>query len=436
MGKSKVLIIGGTGYMGKRLVKASLAQGHETYVMQRPDTEIGVDIDKVETLISFKKQGAHLVPASFEDYKSLVEAVKLVDIVICAVSGVHIRSHSILLQLKLVEAIKEAGNVKRYIPSEFGMDAEKMKNAMEPGKVTFDDKMVVRKAIEEAGIPFTYVSANCIAAYWLGGLCQFGKILPPRDHVIIHGDGNLKGIYVNEDDIATYTIKTIDDPRTLNKTIYICPPENILSQREVVQKWEKLIGKELHKITLSKDDFLASKKALDFGQQVGLSHYHDILYEGFLTSLKIGDEDEASKLYPEVKYTTVEEYLEQYNTLTSLIRPSFSFPNHTDRQCKIFNTTPASPLLPEIASVTQTPIGRYPFPGAGGTKFSRGLTIQSIYYSDTPATNHMDLPSSEVSIHVSESKTNFLHPCSDQLLLFPDWRRRTACTVQGTQSCK
>ncbi|XP_022867661.1 uncharacterized protein LOC111387339 [Olea europaea var. sylvestris] len=84
------------------------------------------------------------------------------------------------------------------------------------------------------------------------------------------------------------------------------------------------------------------------------------------------------------------------NTLTSLIRPSFSFPNHTDRQCKIFNTTPASPLLPEIASVTQTPIGRYPFPGAGGTKFSRGLTIQSIYYSDTPATNHMDLPSSEI----------------------------------------
>ena len=27
---------------------------------------------------------------------------------------------------------------------------------MEPGRVTFDDKMVVRKAIQDAGIPFTF----------------------------------------------------------------------------------------------------------------------------------------------------------------------------------------------------------------------------------------------------------------------------------------
>ncbi|CAA2991620.1 mitogen-activated kinase kinase kinase 18-like [Olea europaea subsp. europaea] len=56
---------------------------------------------------------------------------------------------------------------------------------------------------------------------------------------------------------------------------------------------------------------------------------------------------------------------------------------------------PPSPLLLEIASVTQTPIGRYPFPGADGTKFSRGLTTHSIYYSDTLATNRMDPPSNE-----------------------------------------
>ncbi|KAI3468560.1 hypothetical protein Pfo_025223 [Paulownia fortunei] len=311
MGKSKVLIIGGTGYLGKRLVKASLAQGHETYVLSRP--EIGVDIDKVEMLISFKTQGAHLVPGSFSDYKSLVEAVKLVDVVVCAVSGVHIRSHSILLQLKLVEAIKEAGNVKRFLPSEFGTDPARMENAMEPGKVTFDEKMVVRKAIEDAGIPFTYVSANCFAGYFLGGLCQFGKILPSRESVVIHGDGNRKAIYVAEDDIATYTMKTIDDPRTLNKTLYLRPPQNILSQRQVVQKWEKLIGKELHKITLSKEDFLASMKDLDYAQQVGLSHYHDVLHEGCLTNFDIVEEvEEASQLYPEVKYTTVEEYLKRY----------------------------------------------------------------------------------------------------------------------------
>jgi len=110
MEKSKVLIVGGTGYIGKRLVKASLAQGHQTFVLNRP--EIGVDIEKVQLLLSFKEEGARLVSGSFHDHQSLVNAVKLVDVVICAISGVHIRSHQILLQLKLVEAIKEAGNVK------------------------------------------------------------------------------------------------------------------------------------------------------------------------------------------------------------------------------------------------------------------------------------------------------------------------------------
>ncbi|KAH7510866.1 hypothetical protein FEM48_ZijujUnG0077800 [Ziziphus jujuba var. spinosa] len=121
MVKSKVLVIGGTGYWG-RLVKASLAQGHETYVLHRP--EIGVDIEKFQMLLEFKMQGAHLISGSFNDHQSL-----------------------------------------RFLPSEFGTDPARMENALEPGRITFDDKMVVRKAIEEAQIPFTYVSAQLLC--WL-----------------------------------------------------------------------------------------------------------------------------------------------------------------------------------------------------------------------------------------------------------------------------
>nr|POF10574.1 bifunctional pinoresinol-lariciresinol reductase 2 [Quercus suber] len=292
MEKSKVLVIGGTGYLGKRLVKASIAEGHETYILHR--AEIGVDIDKVQMLLSFKEQGAHLVSGSFSDHQSLVKAIKLVDVVICAISGVHIRSHQILLQLKLIDAIKEAGNVKRFLPSEFGTDPARMENALEPGRVTFDDKMIVRKAIEDAQIPFTYISANCFAGYFLGGLCQ-------------------PAIYVEEDDIAMYTIKTIDDPRTLNKTVYLRPPKNILSQREVVEIWEKLIGKELQKSSIPKEQLLASLKGLEYAEQVGLIHYYHVCYEGCLTDFEIGnDAVEASELYPEIKYTTVEGYMKRY----------------------------------------------------------------------------------------------------------------------------
>ncbi|KAJ4728539.1 Isoflavone reductase-like [Melia azedarach] len=309
--KSKVLVVGGTGYVGKRIVKASLEQGHETYVLQRP--EIGLDIDKMQMLLSFKKNGAVLIPGSLSDHRSLVEAVKKVDVVICTMSGVHFRSHNILLQLKLIEAIKEAGNVKRFLPSEFGIDPARMGDALEPGRVTFDEKMEVRKAIEEAQIPFTYISANCFGGYFVGNLSQMGTLVPPKDKVFIYGEGNAKVVFMDEDDIATYTIKTIDDPRTLNKTVYLRPPENILTQLQLVAIWEKLIGKKLEKIHIPEQQFLDSLKDMDYAGQVGVGHFYHIFYEGCLTNFEIGEgQEEASQLYQEVNYTRMDEYLKQY----------------------------------------------------------------------------------------------------------------------------
>ncbi|ONI05755.1 hypothetical protein PRUPE_5G022900 [Prunus persica] len=261
MEKSKVLVVGGTGYLGRRIVAASLSQGHPTYVLQRP--EIGLDVDKLQMLLAFKKQGAHLVEGSFSDLESLVRAIKLVDVVICPISGVHIRSHNILLQLQLVEAIKRAGNIKRFLPSEFGLDPPRMGHALEPGRVTFDDKMVVRKAIQDAKIPFTYVCGAGVAAYLAGNLSQLGTLVPPKEKVLIYGDGNAKVSIVDEDDIAEYTVKTIDDPRTLNKTLYLRPPENELNQKQLVEMWENLIGKKLEHISISEEEFLASMKGMD-----------------------------------------------------------------------------------------------------------------------------------------------------------------------------
>lgn len=69
--------------------------------------------------------------------------------------------------------------------------------------------------------------------------------------------------FTDEVDVGTYTVKAIDDPRTLNKTLYIMPPQNILTQSELIQKWETLTGKKLDKISISDDDFLASMKGTE-----------------------------------------------------------------------------------------------------------------------------------------------------------------------------
>ncbi|KAF8400920.1 hypothetical protein HHK36_014223 [Tetracentron sinense] len=165
--KDRILIIGATGYLGRRLVKTSLALGIPTYCLYRP--EVASDVEKVQMLIGFKLQGAHLLKGSFEDHESLVSALKQVDVVISAVAGNHIKN-AILEQLKLIQAIKEVGTIK----------------------------------VE--------------------------NFMPPTDHVVIYGKGGKKCIWNDEDDMAMYTMLAVDDPRTLNKTLYIRPPVNLMTQ--------------------------------------------------------------------------------------------------------------------------------------------------------------------------------------------------------------
>lgn len=310
MARSRVLIVGGTGYIGRRFVKTSLALGHPTFVLCRP--EVGFDIEKVHMLLSFKQNGAKLLEGSFADPQSLVAALKQVDVVISAIAGNHF-NQQILQQLKLVEAIKEAGNIKRFLPSEFGMDPDPMENALEPGNVVFIDKRKVRRAIEAAGIPYTYVSSNIFAGYVAGGLAQLGRLMPPHDSAVMYGDGNVKAVWVEEDDTGIYTLKMVDDPRTLNKTVYIRPPQNILSQKELVEKWEQLSGNTLKKTYISAEDFLAGMEDKPYEHQIGISHFYHMFYRGDLYNFEIGaDAREATQLYPEVKYTTMDSYLKRY----------------------------------------------------------------------------------------------------------------------------
>ena len=66
-------------------------------------------------------------------------------------------------------------------------------HAVEPAKTAFASKAQIRRVIEAEGIPFTYVSANFFAGYFLPTLSQPGATAPPREKVIILGDGNPKG---------------------------------------------------------------------------------------------------------------------------------------------------------------------------------------------------------------------------------------------------
>lgn len=63
-------------------------------------------------------------------------------------------------------------------------------------------------------------------------------------------------VFNKEDDIGTYTIKAVDDARTLNKTVLIKPPKNTYSFNELIDLWEKKIGKTLEKTFVPEEKLL------------------------------------------------------------------------------------------------------------------------------------------------------------------------------------
>ncbi|XP_061983182.1 phenylcoumaran benzylic ether reductase POP1-like isoform X3 [Populus nigra] len=303
--RSRILFIGGTGYIGKFIVEASVKAGHPTFVLVREST---LSSPAKSTVINnFKNLGVNLLLGDLSDHESLVEAIKQVDVVISTIA--HDQLYN---QDKIIAAIKEAGNIKRFFPSEFGNDVDRA-HAVEPAKTGFATKAKIRRAIEAEGIPYTYVASNSFSGFFLPTLKQPGAPASARDKVIILGDGDTKVVFNKEDDIATYTIKAVDDPRAVNKTLFIKPPSNIISSNDLVSLWEKKIGKKIERIYVHEEQLLKNIQEASGPRKVILSICHSLFVKGDQTNFEIEPSFgvEASELYPDVKYTTVAEYLNQ-----------------------------------------------------------------------------------------------------------------------------
>lgn len=63
-------------------------------------------------------------------------------------------------------------------------------------------------------------------------------------------------VFNKEEDIGTVTLRAVDDPRTLNKILYIKPPNNIYSFNDLVFLWEKKIGKTLERVYVPEEELL------------------------------------------------------------------------------------------------------------------------------------------------------------------------------------
>lgn len=316
MAKSRILIIGATGEIGKFMVPASVKLGHPTFLLVRPGS--ASDPAKQALLDEFQSLGATILPGDIlGDHASLVAALKQVDVVISTVG----RGAALLEgQLKLIEAIKEVGHIKRFLPSEFGSGIENQPpNEKSILHQLLAPKLVVRKALRESGVPYTLICGGGFARWIWAPLAQLdvlssGDVQPPRDKVTIWGDGEGLLVTTAEVDIATLTVMAADDPRTLNKLLVIRHKPNLLTLNGLVQLWEKKIGHTLQK------SYIPEAEVQKIMEGWNPKSYNDI-YEAILWDFVAGrsvfqldpsTDVDADELYPDYKFVTVDEYLDNF----------------------------------------------------------------------------------------------------------------------------
>ncbi|XP_010040045.2 isoeugenol synthase 1 [Eucalyptus grandis] len=298
--KEKILIFGASGYLGKFMVKASLSMGHPTLAYVRSTNP---DPSKQWLLHEFESMNVTVVQGNLEEHEKLVSVLRKVDVVI---STLPVPQH--FQQLKIIDAIKEAPNIQRFVPSEYGNEVDRVKGALPPFEALLENKRKIRRATEAAGIPFTYVSANSFAAYFVDYLLHPHE---QRDHVVVHGTGEAKAVLNYEEDVAFYTVKAATDPRVANRVVIYRPPGNIVSQLDLISLWEKKTGRTLKKMLIPEEDMVKLTESLPYPDNIPVAILHNIFIKGEQTSFELTENDmEASTLYPDHPYTSVDSLLD------------------------------------------------------------------------------------------------------------------------------
>ncbi|XP_021730377.1 leucoanthocyanidin reductase-like [Chenopodium quinoa] len=304
----RTLIVGSTGFIGRFIAEACLDSGRPTYLLVRSGSSAFTS--KAQTIHSLQNKGATVIIGTITD-KKLMEKIfeeYKIEVVISAVGG-----ESILDQLQLITAIKAVGTVKRFLPSEFGHDIERA-YPVEPGLQMYNEKRQVRRAIEEAGISYTYICCNSIAAWPYHDNTHPADVLPPLDRFHIYGDGNVKAYFVAGTDIGRLTMKVINDNRTINKAVHFRPPNNLLSINELASLWEKKINRNLPRVTITEDDLLNAANEMRIPESIVAAFTHDIFIQGCQINFALdkATDVEATSLYPDTPFRSIDECFDDF----------------------------------------------------------------------------------------------------------------------------
>ncbi|KAF9936612.1 hypothetical protein BGZ67_002202 [Mortierella alpina] len=219
---STIAIAGATGTLGAPVTNALLDAGYKVKILTRSSASNDV-------LAAYQSKGAHIV---FDAYtgKNLQNALQGVDILLSTVgTGGDFYNG----QVALIDAAKAAG-VKRFVPSEFGLDAIKYTKQNDL-HLFLADKAKLREYIEKSGLEHTYIFNGLFAEY----LLAFGFDLKNKT-ATIHAPSTTQFSIASLADIGRFTALALASPHSRNAALRVV--SHTATFQEYAQLFEKATG--------------------------------------------------------------------------------------------------------------------------------------------------------------------------------------------------
>lgn len=192
-----VLLAGGTGNLGGRILRHLLAMGATVRVLIRPETNTA-------QISQLRAQGVEVIQTSYDDPGGLRRACADVACVVSAINGLD--SAIIGAQSRLLEAAAAAG-VPRFIPSDFSIDYRGIRPRSNRNLQLRRD---FAQSLDATEIRATSILNGAFTDMLSG---QAPMILFSRHRVLFWSDPDQKLDFTTIDDTAAYTAAAALDER-------------------------------------------------------------------------------------------------------------------------------------------------------------------------------------------------------------------------------
>lgn len=259
-----VAIVGGSGNLGREIVKAVLRSGFNVTALTRQDSK------------STFPDGVRVYKTNYDSESSLADAFKGQDTVVSVIA-----TAALALQLKIIEVAARTG-VKRFIPTEFGVNVVKLEES--GTKKILGEKVKARELLERiaAGnkdFTWTGISTNLFFD-WGFPRGSFGLDVTNKA-ATIYDSGNESFTATNLATIGAAVSSVLTHPaETANKYIDISSfrtsQNEILSvvEEETGTKW-KVTNVKTDGITEKADAKLAKGDFSAFGDYLKVHFFRD-----------------------------------------------------------------------------------------------------------------------------------------------------------------